>query len=378
MQTLSNVRIFNGTEFIDKSAVSFSDGRIVSLHNGSGGLNMGGAILAPGFVDIHMHGLLGQDAMHENSIEIMAMAEPRYGTTSFCPASVTAVDEEISAYLKRIHVAKELQRGARVLGAYLEGPFLAEATRGSHDAALLSDPQPEHYCRIVENFEADVVRITLAPERAGGEVLVKMLAEKGIAVSIGHSAATYEEAAHSFNLGIRSTTHTCNGMELLHHRTPGALCAILNDNRVKAEIIVDLHHVHPGVIELIYRCKGVGGCYFCTDSMEATGLDDGVYHNGNDPRPVIVKDGIAMKDGGLAGSTLTMDRGLRNLVKQVGIPLEHALQMGTCNPADILGRTDIGRIEHGACADFVLLDDKLEVQATYVRGNCEYCRDQHN
>ena len=374
MDTISNVRIFDGTKFLQETAVSFSDGRIVRLHNGSGGVDMGGCILAPGFVDIHMHGLLGQDAMYDGSIEPMAMAEPRFGTTSFCPASITAVDEEIRAYMKQIHNAMGLQRGARVLGAYLEGPFLAEPTRGGHDAALLSDPQPEHYLRMVQGYEKDVARITLAPERAGGDELVKMLSEQGITVSIGHSAATYEEAVHSFDLGIRSTTHTCNGMIPLHHRTPGVLCAVLNDERVKAEIIVDLHHVHPRVIELIYRCKGVSGCYFCTDSLEATGLSDGVYHNGNDPRPVIVKDGIALKDGGLAGSTLTMDRGLRNLVNGVGIPLEDALRMGTRNPADVLGCRDIGRIEPGACADFVLLDEKLEVQATYVRGNCEYSR----
>ena len=200
------------------------------------------------------------------------------------------------------------------------------------------------------------------------------LIAKGIMVSIGHSAATYEDALHAFDLGIRSTTHTCNGMFPLHHRTPGVLGAILHDTRVKAEFIADLHHVHPAVIEMIYRIKGPDGCYFCTDSLEATGLSDGTYYNGTDPTPVIVKDGIALKNGGLAGSTLTMDQGLRNLVQVVGIPLEHALQMGTRNPADMIGRPDLGRITPGAAADFILLDSQLQVQATYVRGVCEYRR----
>lgn len=372
MDTISNVRIFDGRKFLNETAISFSDGKIVSTHCNRCGLDMQGMILAPGFVDIHMHGLLGNDAMHKGAIEAMAKAEPQFGTTSFCPASITATDENIKLYMERIHEARKMKRGARVLGAYLEGPFLAESTCGAHDKTLLCDPELVHYEHLVECYEEDVVRITIAPERPGGDELIRTLSDRGIVVSIGHSAASYEEAIHSFDLGIQSTTHTCNGMFPLHHRNPGVMCAILNDDRVKAEVIADLHHVHPQVIRMLYRSKGVDGIYFCTDSLEATGQPDGVYHTGNDPRPVVVKDGIATKDGGLAGSTLTMDKGLRNLVNVVGIPLEQALQMGTRNPADVLKRLDIGRIEQGASADFVLLNDGLEVCATYIRGNLEY------
>lgn len=374
MTTISNVRIFDGTSFTQDTSVTFDQGVILETGKDRCGIDMDGCILAPGFVDIHMHGFLGYDAMHPGHSKSMAALEPQFGTTAFCPTSMTDKNEPIRVYLQNIRSAKQSTSGARILGAYLEGPYLAAPTRGAHDEALLRDPLPEDYAELVRGYESEVVRITLAPERPGGFELVEQLSRQGVMVSIGHSAATYEQACRAFDLGIRSTTHTCNGMLPLHHRTPGVLGAVLTDDRVKAELIADLHHVHPAVIDLIYRVKGPEGCYFCTDSLEATGLSDGTYYNGTDPTPIIVTDGIALKNGGLAGSTLTMDRGLRNLVQTVGIPLEHALRMGTRNPADAIGRRDLGRIEPGCAADFVLLDPRLQVRATYIRGLCEYQR----
>lgn len=372
MPKLSNVRIFDGTAFRPETALCFHDGLVTALDNSRDGEDMGGFILCPGFVDIHMHGQMGFDSMRPGDAAHMAETSVAFGVTAFCPTSVTATDEAIRDYLAGVHSAMALDRGARVLGAHVEGPYLAASVRGAHDEAQLKAPEIAHYRALVSGYGSDVVRVTLAPELPGGMELVRYLAAHGVLPSIGHSAATAEEAARAIRLGVRCATHTCNGMEPLHHRRPGVLGVVLTDDAVCAELIADLIHIDPLMIRLIYRAKGEAGCFYCTDSMEAAGMPDGDYHLGQDA--VTVKNGVALKNAGLAGSTLTMDQGLRNLVRDAAIPLSAALRMGTRNPADAIGRRDIGRLTAGAKADFILLDDALNVCATYVRGRCEYTR----
>ena len=370
MNTICNVRIFDGTAFRQETSVSFDGEVITALDNRNTGADMDGLLLCPGFVDIHMHGQLGLDSMRPGENAKMAATQVQYGVTAFCPASVTQTDGPIRAYLADIQAAMALERGARVLGAYLEGPYLAEPVRGAHDADKLRDPELSHYQALTAGYEDEVVRVTLAPERKGGMELVSYLKSRGVTVSIGHSAATAEECARSIELGVNSSTHTCNGMEPLHHRKPGVLGVTLTQDAIRAEFIADLIHIDPILIRLIYRAKGPQGCYYCTDSLEAAGMPDGVYNLGGSD--VTVHNGIAKKGDSLAGSTLTMDQGLRNLVQKVGLPLADALGMGTRIPAQVIGRTDLGRIAPGCKADFILLDRDLRVRATYVRGICEY------
>lgn len=367
---LCNARIFDGTTFLTQTAVSFENGMITALHDGRDGTDVDGKLLSPGFVDIHMHGILGLDSMRPGSIGKMAGILPQYGTTSFCPTSLSETDEVIRSYLYEVHDAKGRESGARVVGAHLEGPYLAESVRGVHDAGKLRDPLPQHYRQLTLGYEADICRVTLAPERRSGMELTRHLSSRGIAVSIGHSEATAAQTQEAARQGVNSSTHTFNGMKPLHHRNPGVLGAILTDERISAEFIADLIHIDPIMVQLIYRAKGPEKCYFCTDSMEATGMPDGIYHLGQEE--VTVENGIALKNGGLAGSTLTMDRGLRNLVQKIGLPLCDALRMATSNPAYVLGETDIGRIAVGAKADFVILDADLQVISTYVRGKQEF------
>ncbi|MCB7050276.1 N-acetylglucosamine-6-phosphate deacetylase [Intestinimonas butyriciproducens] len=370
MATICNVRIFDGTAFRKESAVTFENGTITALDDRREGEDMGGVLLCPGFVDIHMHGQKGLDSMRPGDNGRMAETQVKYGVTSFCPASITETDEAIRAYLADIRAAMELERGARVLGAYLEGPYLAERVKGAHNAAKLRDPELTHYKALTAGFEDEIRRVTLAPEKPGGMELVQYLKGRGVVASIGHSVATAAEASRAVAQGITCSTHTCNGMEPLHHRKPGVLGVTLTDDGIRAEFIADLVHIDPILIRLIYRAKGVEGCYFCTDSMEAAGMPDGNYHLGNEA--ITVKNGMALKGESLAGSTLTMDQGVRNLAQKVGLPLADALRMGTRNPADVLERKDLGRVAIGAKADFVLLDDGLRVCATYVRGRREY------
>ena len=370
MTTISNAHIFDGTQFRTETAISFENGRICEVNNRTDGIDVHGLLLTPGFVDIHMHGQRGFDSMRSQDIPRMACTQVQYGVTSFCPASITETDKATRAYLSDVKQAMVLDHGARVLGAYLEGPYLAESVRGAHDKAKLLAPSIAHYKKLVSGYEHIITRVTLAPEIHGGMELAKYLAEHGIVASIGHSAATAEQATQAIALGVTCSTHTCNGMELLHHRRPGVLGTILTNDSIHAEFIADLVPIDPILIKLIHRVKGAEGCYYCTDSMEAGGMPDGSYHLGNEV--ITVKNGIALKGNSLAGSTLTMDQGLRNLVQSVGLPLNDALRMGTRNPADILHRTDLGRIAVGTHADFILLDSSLNVQATYVRGICEY------
>ena len=302
----------------------------------------------------------------------ISLLQPKYGVTSFCPASISDTDEATHVFLRSVKQAKRADRGARIIGAYLEGPFLAEETKGAHDAAKLRNPTHENYCCLVGEYEDIVSRITLAPEKAGGLELTRELSDKGIVVSIGHSIASAEETQRAIENGITGNTHTCNGMRLMHHREPGVLGISLTDDRMWVEFIADMIHISAIIVKLIYRAKGVEKCYYCTDSIEATGLSDGNYKLGTED--ITVKNSIARLTYGdsLAGSTLTMDAGLKNLVQKAGIPIEDALRMSSYNQADVIGRKDIGRIESGACADFVLLDKDLNVVATYVRGVCEY------
>lgn len=373
MKTITNVKIFDGVSFREESAVTFSDGVILSLNNRADGENLHGLLLCPGFVDIHMHGIKGLDSMRAGDIAKMSQTEVQYGVTAYCPTSITETAERTQSYLADIRAAMASNRGARILGAHLEGPFLAESVRGIHDINKLKDPKISTFRDLTRGNEDLVMRVTLAPERHGGMELVKYLSDRGVCVSIGHSVATSMETSMAIGLGVTSSTHTFNGMETLHHRKPGVLGVILTDPNICAEFIADLVHIDPIVIRLIYQSKGPSSCFFCTDSMEAAGMPDGEYFLGREH--ILVESGVAQKNGKLAGSTLTMDQGLRNLVFNVGIPLPHAIQMGTQTPADLIRRTDLGRIRPGAKADFVVLDQALNVIATFVRGICEYRAD---
>lgn len=373
MTTLSNIKLFDGTQFRDETSISILDGIIKELGNKTTGIDMGGVILSPGLIDLHTHGQMGEDSMRPGGVMHIASTQVQFGVTSFCPASVTDSDENTRIFLDNVRHAMEYSKGARVLGAYLEGPYLDHSLRGAHDARYIKDPSISHYSALVNGYEDIIVRVTLAPEKDGGMELVKYLADQGIIVSIGHSAANAEETLEAIRHGVNSTTHTFNAVHPLHHRRPGILGVALTHPDISAEFIADMIHIDPLIVKLIYLAKGLERCFYCTDSMEAAGMPDGCYKLG--PSVITVENGVARKGDLLAGSTLTMDHGLRLLVEQASIPLQDALRMGTRNPADIIGRPDLGRLLPGAKADFALWDKSLHLKATYVGGQCLYRAD---
>jgi len=321
-------------------------------------------IVLPGFIDLHVHGGGGQDTMAGGSaIETIARLHARHGTTALLATTMTAPHDEIERALRALapHIAQRPRGAARVLGVHLEGPYINAARLGAQPdfvaLATLNDVLALHAL-------APLKLITIAPEVPGHLALIVALRQHGFVVQIGHSAGSYEDGVAALQAGASGFTHLFNAMTGLHHREPGMAGAALA-HATRAEIIPDLLHVHPGAIRVALRA--IPGLYCVTDSTAAAGMPDGDYRLG---RHTVTKcmGGVRLQDGTLAGSTLTMDQALRNLVS-LGLPLEEASRRTSTLAADHLGLADRGRVETGAWADLVVLDPHLlQLQQVWVEG----------
>ncbi|SEN52048.1 N-acetylglucosamine-6-phosphate deacetylase [Duganella sp. CF517] len=319
--------------------------------------------IIPGFIDLHVHGGGGKDVMEGgDAVRTIAAIHARHGTTSMLATTMTAPPEDIDLALAGIGKAAA-RRGkgeARVLGAHLEGPYINSGKLGAQPnyarSAKLAD---------VERLEtlAPLKLITVAPEIDGHLELVKELSDAGMRVQIGHTLGTYEDGKAALENGAHGFTHLFNAMTGLHHREPGMVGAALAHAQY-AELIPDLLHVHPGAIKTALRC--IPRLYCVTDSTSATGMPDGEYMLG---RQVVHKcmGGVRLPDGTLAGSTLTMDQALRNLVG-LGLDLADASARVSTYAADYLGLQERGRVAPGAYADLVVLDRDLNLKAVYIEG----------
>ncbi|NRR30990.1 N-acetylglucosamine-6-phosphate deacetylase [Oxalobacteraceae bacterium] len=340
------------------------DQRIVAIHGSSVDpkLNEDDYIL-PGFIDLHVHGGGGKDTMEGGgAVHAIAATHARHGTTSMLATTMTAPPEDIDLALQGIGEACANRRTgeARVLGAHLEGPYINSGKLGAQPdfarAAKLADVER------LETF-APIKLITVAPEIAGHLDLVRELTDAGMRVQIGHTLGSYEDGVAALEHGAAGFTHLFNAMPGLHHREPGMVGAALAHAQY-AEIIVDLLHVHPGAIRTALRA--IPHLYCVTDSTAATGMPDGEYMLG---RHTVHKcmGGVRLADGTLAGSTLTMDQALRNLVG-LGLDLADASARVSSNAADYLGLQERGRLSPGAYADVVVLDRDLNLKAVYIEG----------
>ncbi|MDH0749702.1 N-acetylglucosamine-6-phosphate deacetylase [Pseudomonas sp. GD03842] len=339
-------------------------GRVTGIQGGScDPLDNSLPYLLPGFIDLHVHGGGGRDIMQGvEGFATIARTHLRFGTTSMLATTMTAPAAEISQILEQLggYCQQRAPGTARVLGVHLEGPYINPGKLGAqpnHAHAALLD-EVEDYLRL-----APIKVITIAPEISGHVDLIKTLSSSGVRLQIGHTLGSYEEGVNALDAGATSFTHLYNAMSPLHHREPGIVGAALAHARY-AELIPDLLHVHPGAIRVALRSIP---CLYCvTDSTAATGMPDGEYKLGSHTVTKCL-GGVRLPDGTLAGSTLTMDQALRNLVN-IGLPLAEASRRLSQFPADYLGIQDRGRLEAGAWADAVYLSRDLDVTAVMVEG----------
>lgn len=341
--------------------ITVEDGRIAAVDLADEPAD--GPYLAPGFVDVHVHGWGGHDAMGDlAALDGMARAVLRRGVTSFLPTAVTAPLDALVAFAERVRawLPAAPADGAEPLGFNLEGPFLAESRRGAHAAAHLRTPAGAPPARLEQLVDGLRV-MTIAPELAGATDLIRWLRDRGVAPSIGHSAATLDEARSGYAAGGSSTTHLFNAMSGVDHRAPGLAVAALLDDDAFVELIADGVHVHPGLWPLITRLKPPDRLLLVSDALPIAGTGDGRGRIGGLEVEVSGERATLAGTDTLAGSVISLDAAVRNLVAS-GVPLPAAVAAASRNPLALLGVTDRGRIGPGQRADLVEIDADLRVR----------------
>lgn len=335
------------------------------------------AILAPGYVDIHVHGGHGVDVMRAepSDFERLNRFHASHGVTSYFATTVAAPIDETCRALERIANAieaaeslRENNGGAQAipLGIHLEGPFLSHHRRGVHPPEYLVEPTVGIFDRLWQAARGHVRMMTIAPELAGALEVISEAARRKVCVSIGHSDASLEAARAGVHAGARHATHTFNAMRPFDHREPGILGEVLTANEISADIIADGIHVAREVVQVFLQVKGLANSVLITDATAAAGMPDGNYQLG--PIQVTVKDGMCTKDGKLAGSVLTMDRAVRNITQFSVWNLRDAVRAGTLNATEAAGLAQHGQLTAGAEANIVVLSPEGEVQKTIIRG----------
>ncbi len=384
---LAGAEVYLEEEVLSPGSVLLAQGRIVSIQHGaipdpqdgSTFIDLTGKTLAPGFIDIHSHGMMGIDTNEAGLEEFQHLAREaaRYGVTALVPTTVACGAAELSRVLQHIHTVREkVGDGARILGVHLESNFISPRFKGAQPAEALMAPDDEQAWplrKLIDDYAEDIRIITVAPEVPGALELISWLCERGIIVSLGHSAATYEEAVAGFDAGATQATHLFNAMPPLHHRAPGLVGAALENDEVFTELICDGMHIHPAVLSTIISAKGADRIMAVTDSLRGAGMGPGEFMQGG--QHVTVQNNIAQLDNGtIAGSLTTMDAIVRLLVGQLGWDVGETFLMVSTTPATGLGLHEIGRIAPGAMADLVVLDEALLVEMTFVGGRLVYQR----
>jgi N-acetylglucosamine-6-phosphate deacetylase len=352
-------------------SVAASDGVLVEPPDDAGVvIDAEGLLVAPGFVDLQCNGGLGIDLASEpERLWELAAALPRWGVTAWLPTIVTTPPGVTDHALAALAAGPPPDwTGAAPLGLHLEGPFLAVAKRGAHDAAFLAAPSLE----LIEGWSRDagVAVVTLAPELEGAGAVVQALVARGVIVSLGHSAASAADATEAVRSGARWITHLFNAMEPLHHRAPGLAGVALTDERLRVGLIVDGIHVAPPVVAVAQRALGER-LTLVSDAVAALGMPPGRHALG---RAVVTvgDEAVRLADGTLAGSNLSLDQAVRNLMSFTGCSSAVALHAASASPAELLGDPTRGTLAPGARADLVLLTADLEVVMTVVAGRVVY------
>ena len=377
---------------LTSASLIIDQGRIAAIESirgtpaGASVVNVSESYVVPGFVDVHVHGIEGHDTLDgAGAIAEIAKRLPRYGVTAFCPTTVACAPADLDLTLRQVGEARvgRVPGAARVLPAHLESNFINPEYKGAQPAACLRLPTDERregdysgrdILNVIDSRSADVGIVTVAPEIDGALELIPRLVRAGHRVSLGHSAADYDQAVAAIDAGARHATHLFNRMTPMTHRAPGLAGAVLSYEEVRAELICDGFHVHPAMSHFTIAAKGADGVMAITDGTAGAGLPPGSMSRLGG-RPIRVSDQAALLDDGtLAGSTLTMDRAFRNIVTLFHASITQAAIMCSTTPARALGLTRFGVIAEGNVADLVVLDRGFRVTRTFIEGEEVFAR----
>lgn len=374
---LKNATVINERfvpEVCDIEIIGEKIARVGKSIKGESEIDLTGKIIFPGFIDVHIHGGVGiqiDDEMPD--LKKFRIFEATQGVTGFAMSTACTEWQNI---LRQCDITVEAAKesvGARILGIHSEAPFLNKKAKGAIQEETIIPPSVEKFDELLRRCNGLLKIITVAPEVDGALELIRYIKSCGVVVSIGHTVASYEEAMRGIDAGITHATHTFNAMTGLHHRNPGTVGAVLTDPRVRCEAICDYVHLHPATVKLIYKMKGADGMIAVSDSVKPAGLDITEYYA--EGRHCTVKDGaIRLDDGTINGSVCTLLHGARNLIK-AGIPLGEVAKICSYNAACELGVDDIvGSIAPGKYADLAVIDEELNLDATFIGGECVYKR----
>lgn len=359
--------ILTGKSIIfDEKIIDIIDDNEIHKYSPDEKIDANGNYVFPGFIDIHIHGAGGFDTMDgtAEALENISKTIATKGVTGFLPTTMTMDKSSILAALDNVRNAMENGvSGAEILGVHMEGPFINVEKMGAQNPEYIMKPDYD----LVKDYLDIIKIITLAPEEDENHEFIKKLNED-VVLSIGHTNASYEQAMDAIENGISHATHTFNAMTPLNHRSPGVIGAVMNTD-ISCELIADCIHVHPGAFNVLIKVKGDEKVILVTDSMRAGCIKEGIYDLGG--QEVIVKDGAArLRTGSLAGSVLTLNVALKNIVENTDLNFSQAANMICQNPANLLGLGDSkGSISIGKDADFAILNEEYKVEKTILAGN---------
>ena len=380
---LVNATLYTPYERIVPGTVVLRDGRIAAVGPSNvlrppasaQVIDVAGAAVTPGLIDIHMHGVHGYDAMGEGLIEVARLL-PRYGVTAFVPTTLTFPWEEVLARLRVMADAFErVNEGAQPLGIHIEGPHLSPRKPGMANAAWMRPLSHEDWETLQRTARGHIRMITFAPEEGEAASLIPRLRSEGVIPVIGHSDARFDQVGPWVDAGLCMATHTYNAMRGLHHREPGVLGAVMHYDAIVAQLIADGHHVHPAALDILIRVKGPERVALISDAAPLAGSPPGEYEWGS-YHVVVDGETVRLPNGTLAGAYALLDTGIRTLMEKVGCSPEDAFVMAATTPARSLGVLK-GELRPGFDADLVVWSREWQPIYTYVRGQLAYQADEH-
>ena len=379
---LKNVKIVTPFRIIENGAIIISGKQIANLGKVSDVhiastipvYDLNGSIVTPGFIDLLVHGGGGKGFADDSdeSINTISHFFFSHGTTGMLASLFSKKIDLLKKDVGRIAAYVENHKDSNIWGIHMEGPFINPLIKGAHKIEYLWEPNVEMWNELNASARGHIKLMTIAPELKGNIDVIRAAASQGVVPSIGHTLALYDDIEKAIDNGAAHVTHMFNAMRPFHHREPGIMVAALLRNELKVELIADGIHVDPIVMKLLHNIKGSGGIILVTDSIRATGMPDGDYHFMD--QKIIVKEKRAfLENGTLAGSTLTMENAIKNMVQLVGVPLTDAVRMASLNGAKVLGlEHQKGILAVGKDADLVIMDEQFSVHATIYEGEIKY------